>query len=80
MKSITSKNIPRLGLNRSEVALALGVVPNTVDAMVKEGVLPQPRVWHSRKFWRVTEIDAAMNEWPTAERQETDASQWRAST
>ena len=76
MKFIALKHIPRLALNRSEVALAFSVAPNMVDAMVKEGVLPQPRVWYSRKFWRVTEIDAAMNEWPTADKQESDASQW----
>lgn len=79
MKSDFARNIPRLGLNRMEVALAIGVAPNTVDQMVKEGVLPQPRIWHSRKFWRVAEIDAAMNEWPTEGQQEAGAPKWRAS-
>ncbi|WP_353641367.1 hypothetical protein [Mesorhizobium sp. WSM2239] len=64
MKSIGQPNVPRLGLNRAEVALALGVSPNTVDAMVADGSLPPPRRWHKRMFWRIAEIDAAMSEWP----------------
>lgn len=56
--------VPRLGLNRTEVALAIGVSVNTVDLMVTEGYLPRPRKWHSRKVWLVSEIAAAMSEWP----------------
>jgi predicted DNA-binding transcriptional regulator AlpA len=59
-----SRNVPRLGLNRSEVALAIGVSVNTVDLMVEEGYLPNPRKWHTRKVWLVAEIAAAMTEWP----------------
>ena len=64
MKAVGQPNIPRLGLNRAEVALALGVSVNTVDAMVADGSLPPPRRWHKRMFWRIAEIDAAMSEWP----------------
>jgi hypothetical protein len=32
--------------------------------MVKEGVLPPPRVWHTRKVWLVREIEAAVSDWP----------------
>lgn len=76
-----SRGVPRLGLNRAEVALALGVSPNTVDAMVEDGSLPPPRQWHSRKFWIVSEVQAFMSEWPVGgEQQETgDPSKWRAS-
>ncbi|MFK4823189.1 helix-turn-helix transcriptional regulator [Paenochrobactrum sp. BZR 588] len=58
-------HVPRIGLNRSEVALAIGVSPNTVDVMVSEGMLPPPKKWHSRKVWLISEIIAAMAEWPT---------------
>ncbi|MGN7770781.1 hypothetical protein [Phyllobacterium sp. 22552] len=75
----TTRNIPRLGLNRTEVALAMGVAPNTVDAMVKEGALPPARIWHTRKFWRIAEIEAAMAEWPVDGEREADVSSWRAS-
>lgn len=79
-----SRNVPRLGLNRCEVALAIGVSVNTVDLMVTEGYLPKPRKWHSRKVWLVSEIEAAMSEWPEdgiLKRGEDadDGEDWRAS-
>lgn len=58
------RGIPRLALNRAELALAIGVSVNTIDLMVQERFLPQPRKWHSRKIWIVSEIEAAMTEWP----------------
>lgn len=64
-KSELSRSVPRLGLSRQELALSIGVSPTTVDVMVKEGVLPPPRVWHTRKIWLVREIEAAMFDWPT---------------
>ncbi|MCS0459485.1 hypothetical protein [Rhizobium favelukesii] len=81
-----SRNVPRLGLNRSEVALAIGVSANTVDLMVEEGFLPKPRKWHSRKVWLVAEIAAAMSEWPEdgipkqrVDADADDSDEWRAS-
>jgi predicted DNA-binding transcriptional regulator AlpA len=59
-----NRNVPRLGLNRLEVAQAIGVSANTVDVMVEEGFLPKPRKWHSRKVWLVAEIVTAMSAWP----------------
>ncbi|WP_062220549.1 helix-turn-helix transcriptional regulator [Aureimonas sp. D3] len=61
----TQSNIPRLGLNRTEVAMSLGVSVNTVDQLVKEGRLPPPRRWHTRKIWLTAEISAYLTEWPT---------------
>lgn len=69
--------VPRLGLNRNEVALALGVSVNTVDLMVAEGFLPPPRRWHSRKIWIVSEIEIAMLEWPV-DGAAVDSDDWRA--
>lgn len=70
-----TRNVPRLGLNRAEVAMSIGVSPNTVDAMVNEGFLPKPRRWSSRKVWLVHEVVAAMAEWPEegTPRQKKDA-------
>ncbi|MGU3398826.1 helix-turn-helix transcriptional regulator [Brucellaceae bacterium D45D] len=78
------QNVPRIGLNRVEVALALGVSPNTVDLMVSEGVLPPPKKWHTRKVWLISEIVAAMAEWPTENknslgRDAADGDEWLAS-
>ncbi len=75
--------VPRIGLNRVEVALALGVSPNTVDVMVGEGVLPPPKKWHTRKVWLISEIVAAMAEWPTENqgslvRDADEGDDWRA--
>lgn len=79
-------NVPRLGLNRCEVAAAIGVSANTVDEMVKDGRLPPARRWNTRKIWLVAEISAWMTEWPVdqgapAGRDEGGgAAGWRAST
>jgi len=81
-----ARQVPRLGLNRSEVALAIGVSVNTVDLMVAEGFLPKPKLWHSRKLWLVSEIEASLSEWPEAglplekgEKDVDDSDSWRAS-
>jgi predicted DNA-binding transcriptional regulator AlpA len=73
--------VPRIGLNRAELAIAIGVSPNTIDRMVEEGALPPPRKWHSRKIWIVTEVEAAMLEWPSDGRpvQDADMDEWKAS-
>lgn len=70
--------IPRLGLNRSEVATAIGVSVNTVDEMVLEGFLPKPRRWHSRKIWIVSEIELALMERPVDGVTADDDDDWRA--
>jgi predicted DNA-binding transcriptional regulator AlpA len=76
-------SVPRLGLNRVEVAAAIGVSVNTVDLMVVEGFLPPPRRWHSRKVWLVQEIAAAMMDWPEDNnplaKKDSNADEWRAS-
>lgn len=77
-----NRNVPRLGLNRLEVAQSIGVSANTVDVMVEEGFLPKPRKWHSRKVWLVSEIVTAMASWPEDGLQqlgETDGEDWSMS-
>lgn len=60
----TVRPVPRISLNRVEVALAIGVSPDSVDRMVKDGSLPRPRRWQTRKIWLVSEIEAALTELP----------------
>lgn len=55
------RSVPRLGLNRAELALSIGVSAK----MVEQGALPHPRRWHSRKIWIVAEVEAAMMLWPS---------------
>lgn len=76
-----ARNVPRLSLNRAEVALAIGVSPNTVDVMVSQGRLPRPRRWNSRKVWLVHEVLACLNEWPEdgAVATDGDDEDWSAS-
>lgn len=75
-------SVPRLGLNRVEVAAAIGVSVGTVDLMVTEGFLPPPRRWHSRKVWLVQEIAIAMMDWPEDNnpltKKDGNADDWRA--
>lgn len=78
-----SRPIPRISLNRVEVALALGVSPNSVDEMVLDGTLPKPRRWRTRKIWLVSEIEAALTELPTdgqnqLQEQAPDDEDWEA--
>lgn len=56
--------VPRISLNRTEVAASIGVSPNTVDQLVRDGLLPKPRRWHTRKLWITSEIAAYMSDWP----------------
>lgn len=63
-QSNITRHVPRLSLSRSEVALAIGVSPSSVDQMVSEGRLPRPRVWHTRKVWLVSEIESYLHDWP----------------
>lgn len=60
-----SRPIPRLALNEAELAVALGVGASSIRAMVEEGLLPRPRVWHRRRLFHVAEVDAALLGWPT---------------
>lgn len=78
-----SRNVPRLGLNRAEVAAAIGVSANTVDVMVEEGWLPKPRKWHTRKVWLVSDVVSAMASWPEdgieTQKEEVDDDPWEMS-
>ncbi|MCV9997301.1 hypothetical protein OE766_03490 [Pararhizobium sp. YC-54] len=76
--SSQTRNIPRLGLNRNELALAIGVSVNTVDKMVQDGALPPPRKWNTRKIWIVSEVEASMLEWPADGAPIDDDDEWRA--
>ncbi|MFC6489692.1 helix-turn-helix transcriptional regulator [Nitratireductor sp. GCM10026969] len=79
---VIDRPVPRIGMRINDVALSLGVSPNTVLKMVEEGRLPRPRVWNRTKLWRVAEIDAALAEWPTDLPEEDegapDLNEWRA--
>lgn len=76
-------SVPRLCLNRVELAASIGVGVTMVDVMVMEGFLPPPRRIHRRKLWLVQEIAAAMMDWPEDNnplaKKDSNADEWRAS-
>lgn len=79
-----SLSVPRISLNKAELAAAIGFCVNTVDLMVKEGYLPPPKRWKSRKVWLVADVAAAMAGWPDdgegiGEGDADDGEDWRAS-
>ena len=57
-----SRAVPRLALGRA--AAALGVSAGSFDVMVREGVVPPPRIWHARKLWLTSELEAALMDLP----------------
>jgi len=78
-----SRPIPRFALNETELAIALGVGVSTVRDMVEAGRLPRPKLWGRRRLYLVTEIDAALLEWPTDGEEDgsqgaTDDDRWSA--
>lgn len=82
-RPVIDRPVPRLAMSLEDLALSIGVSPNSVLKMVEEGCLPPPRLWHRRKVWRVAEIDAALAEWPTAggapaRQDDLDLEEWRA--
>ncbi|WP_274426786.1 helix-turn-helix transcriptional regulator [Chelativorans sp. YIM 93263] len=81
-RGFIDRPVPRIGMRINDVALSLGVSPNTILKLVEEGRLPRPRVWNRTKIWRVAEIDAALAEWPTDrpvdEPEPEDLEEWRA--
>lgn len=54
----------RLALSKAEVALAIGVGINSIDAMIASGSLPPPRKWRSERLWLVSEVEAYLRAWP----------------
>lgn len=74
------RQVPRLGMSIDDLALSLGVSPNSIRKMVEEGALPPPRIWGKRRIWRTAEIDAALSEWPIDGEDENTGTpdEWRA--
>jgi predicted DNA-binding transcriptional regulator AlpA len=59
-----SRPIPRRGLSRTEAAMYLGISPTKLDALVKDGRMPRPRIIDCRKVWDIQELDAAFDDLP----------------
>ena len=62
--SVLPPSLAPRGLSRTQAAEYVGVSPNTFDAMVREGVMPRPRTFHSRKLYDRVELDQAFADLP----------------
>jgi hypothetical protein len=54
----------RRGLSESEAAIYLSLSVTFFRALVRQGIMPRPRVAGGRKIWDVEELDAAFRELP----------------
>lgn len=54
------------GLCREIAAAYIGVGSTKFDQMVKDGVMPQPRIHGARRLWDRSELDIAFNDLPHA--------------
>lgn len=59
-----SRPIPRIALNKNELAMAIGFSLHEIDDMIVDGVLPKPRRRGRRRYWLITEIEAALTDQP----------------
>jgi len=57
-------SLPPRGLCRELAAAYIGVGKSKFDEMVKEGLMPKPRVIGSRRLWDRPEIDTAFSSLP----------------
>jgi predicted DNA-binding transcriptional regulator AlpA len=48
------------GMNRGKAAAHVGISPGYFDKMVKEGLLPPPRILGSKNMWIRQELDDAL--------------------
>jgi hypothetical protein len=53
-------------LNLPQAAVYVGVCPGTMAGMVRQGLMPPPRVVGTRKIWVIRDLDAALARLPTA--------------
>lgn len=59
-----SRPVPRIALNKSELAMAIGFSLNEIDQMIEDGALPKPRRRGRRRYWLTAEIEAALTDQP----------------
>jgi hypothetical protein len=55
---IASRLPIRRGLGQSEAALYIGIGPTLFSELVRDGLMPRPRLIGARRVWDVDELDA----------------------
>jgi hypothetical protein len=62
--SIATRLPARRGLSESEAAVYLSLSPTFFRALVKQGIMPRPRVVGERRIWDVEELDICFRALP----------------
>src|SRR5262249_34548944 len=75
---IWSEPALRLGLNRQEAALLIGVSAATFDQLVRDGIMPPPRRIGSRTVWDVRQLVRRFDELPGGDA--TESNPWDSSS
>jgi hypothetical protein len=57
----------RRGLGHSEAALYIGVGPTLFSELVRDGLMPRPRVIGARRVWDIDDLDAYFRALPFEE-------------
>lgn len=69
-------SLPPRGLCREVAAAYIGVSGTKFDEMIRESVMPKPRVHRGRRLWDRSELDLAFSNLPHAD--EAVANPWDA--
>jgi excisionase family DNA binding protein len=64
---ILPSSLPPRGLCREVAAAYIGVGGSKFDQMIKEGVMPKPRIHGGRRLWDRSELDVAFSNLPHAD-------------
>ena len=62
--SIAARLPIRRGLDGNEAAVYVGLSPSYFRALVKQGIMPKPRLAGARRIWDVDELDYAFKGLP----------------
>lgn len=64
---ILPNSLPPRGLCREVAAAYIGVSGTKLDEMIREGVMPKPRIHGARRLWDRSELDIAFGNLPHAD-------------
>ena len=60
--SVLPESLPPRGLNRVQAAAYIGVSPSLFDRLIREKIMPKPKLIFSRKVWDVKKLDIAFDQ------------------
>jgi hypothetical protein len=63
-REFRARSQPRRGLKQIEAAIYVGVSVDVFDSLVKEGLMPEPRLVGGQAVWDIDELDAYFAAFP----------------